>query len=176
MTVTKPIQGTNALSSKQSPKRPVSVCSSCKFDPPSQSAKSLGDMGLQSTDRRRRYMRRGSKSPTMLKVLQSLNLEKESDTSLQSSEKQRRYMRRGSKTSYMLATLPSLNLEKESTTDHDEADAYMSTKQERRLSIISALRLNLEKSAIIDPITTSSIRYLSIEQKRRYTLEVLSNL
>jgi hypothetical protein len=140
MTATKPIQGTSALSSQQSPKRAVFFCSSCKFDPPSQSTKSSGDMGLQSTDRRRRYMRRGSKSPNML------------------------------------ATLLTLNLEKESTTDHDEADAYRSTKQERRISITSALRLNLEKSAIIDPKTTSSIRYFSIEQKGRYSLELLSNL
>jgi hypothetical protein len=37
-----------------------------KFETPSICAKPLNDSSLQSTDKKRRYMRRGSKSPSML--------------------------------------------------------------------------------------------------------------
>ena len=63
MTLTKfPI--TSSSMPKQVAKKGVSFA--CKFTTPAVTRKRSSDDGLQSTDKRRSYMRRGSKTPTML--------------------------------------------------------------------------------------------------------------
>jgi len=99
------------------------------------------DSCLQCTDKRRKYMRRGSKAPSMLKV---------SAEDLES-----------------IAT--------EFAVDKTN-DQFLSANKTRRLSLMSALKINFENSAIIEPKVASTIRRMSIEQQRNYTYELLSKV
>lgn len=132
MTIAKSLS-TSSQSSKSDAKRAVSFSKSCKFDIPSKQAES----GLQSSDTRRRYMRRGSKSPSMFK-LQKLNISE---------------------------------LEKEWLSSCKEEE-----EQPRRLSLMSALKLNLEKASIIDTKVVQKVRRMSLEQQRSFTYDILSQV
>ena len=132
MTLSKASGNKSAIRSKESPKRAVSFCPSCKFDAPSKLHRST-DNELQSSDNRRRYMRRGSKSPSMLKILSSSELENEI---------------------------------KGNSTD----DCGL---PQRRLSLVSSLRLQLEKSVCLEPRVARKIRRMSIDKSRSFTFDVL---
>lgn len=64
MTLTKFPMSSSSLP-KQVVKKAVSFVG-CKYTAPTVTRKRCNDAGLQSTDKRRSYMRRGSKTPTML--------------------------------------------------------------------------------------------------------------
>jgi hypothetical protein len=52
---------------KDTPNKSVSLSKACKFSfPPKAVSTMQSDLCLQSTDKRRKYMRRGSKTPSML--------------------------------------------------------------------------------------------------------------
>jgi hypothetical protein len=58
---------------KVMPKKAVSFSQACKYSFPPQAACAMqNDSFLQSTDKRRKYMRRGSKSPSMLQYSSDL--------------------------------------------------------------------------------------------------------
>lgn len=99
------------------------------------------------------------------------------DSALQSNGKRRRYMRRGSRCPSMLMIPPSVlrqqwNLPKESA-------LKLHTKfgqQQRRLSVVSALRLRLEKSTIVEARVPSTATRISPNHQRSLTLELLSKV
>jgi hypothetical protein len=125
--------------SKQLPNKAVAFSKACKHSFPAKAVCTMqNDSSLQSTDKRRRYMRRGSKCPTMLQF---------SIDEVKSSEEE-------------------VSVEKTNT-------ETISNKG-RRLSLMSALKSNFEKSAIIDPYVASKIRRMSMDQQRRFAHDLLS--
>jgi len=130
------------LQSAMKQKRAVSFRSSVKFDAPTKKASSPCDSGLQSIDKRRRYMRRGSKSPSMFKL---------------------------SPDQIQKIALPSY--------DEIVQKNYTPSKKERRLSLMSALKVHLERASIVDRQVTDNIRGMSTPSSRRnYTFELLSKV
>lgn len=112
---------------KSLPKRAVSFAKACKYRPPSRAKMPCtSDDVLQSTDSRRRYHRRGSKTPAML-VLSRADI----------------------------ATI-------ESATPTEQAVASTVAK-ERRLSLMTALKQNLERSCKLEPAVAKTIRRLSFD-------------
>lgn len=127
------------ISLKDSSKRVVSFGKSVKFEAPNKPESSgSADASLQSIDKRRRYMRRGSKCPSMLLMSHDQIQKLESECEV-------------------------------------EKVTFASNK-ERRLSLMSALRINLERAAIVDPNVASQIRSMSPDEKRNFTFELLSKV
>lgn len=131
-------QRKQSTSTKTSLKRAVSFCPNVKADAPySKRPKCDGD--LQAADKRRRYMRRGSKSPSMLRasfatmgpILQSCAASKECS----------------SPRDQIMAYSPIAN--GIPYLDHDKHRLHQNAAQ-RRMSLMSALKLSLEKTAIVD--------------------------
>jgi hypothetical protein len=90
----------------------------------------------------------------------------QSDSCLQSTDKRRNYMRRGSKTPAMLK-LSIEDLESfEEAVSVEKASTHFVSK-ERRMSLMSVLKINFEKASIIEPIVNSQIRRMSMEQQLR---------
>jgi hypothetical protein len=120
-------------------KRAVSFSKACKYSFPAQAGCSMhNDVFLQSTDKRRKYMRRGSKSPAMLQF----------------------------------ASGQVESIEEEASVEKTNTD-YMSNPG-RRLSLMSALQMNFEKSANIDSYVASKIPRMSMDQQRRSAHELIS--
>lgn len=131
MTATKPLSSSSS-SAKVSPKRAVSFCGLKYEAPKKQQAPS--DKLLQCVDKRRRYMRRGSRSPSMLKFCAKIDyLEEECNEKIQQPM----------------------------------------TPQQRRMSLMSALKLSLEQTAI-DP-KKSKLHSIG-EEKTFSTFELLSQV
>jgi len=86
-------------------------------------------------------------------------------------------MRRGSKAPSMLK-VSAEDLESIATEFAVDKtnDQFLSANKTRRLSLMSALKINFENSAIIEPKVASTIRRMSIEQQRNYTYELLSKV
>ena len=117
-------------SSKCLPKRAVSFAKACKYHFPCQV--NMTDEILQSTDNRRRYQRRGSKTPAMLQL---------SKTDLAHIQD-------------FQPSLPDKQIDCASTT----------TAAHRRMSLMTALRQNLEGSCILEPVMAKTIRRMSMDQ------------
>jgi hypothetical protein len=143
MTVSKvsSVPNMNKSAAKAMPNKAVSFSKACKFSFPAKqvSTSMQNDSFLQSTDNRRRYQRRGSKSPAMLQF---------------SSDK-----------------VESIDKEEFSA---EKANTEFLSNQGRRLSLMEALKIKFEKSAIIEPNVASKIRRLSLDQQRRYPHDLIS--
>jgi hypothetical protein len=142
MTVIKVSSAPNMSKSgaKGIPNKAVSFSKACKYSFPAKEVCNMqNDAFLQSTDKRRRYMRRGSKSAAMLQF---------SSDKVESFDKE------------------EVPVEKTNT--------EFKSNQGRRLSLMSALKINFEKSAIIEPNVASKIRRLSLDQQRRYPHDLIS--
>ena len=74
----------------------------------------------------------------------------------------------------MLLMIPKLRLENDVYRDSKEASKDLN--QQRRLSIVSALRLSLEKSAVIEPQVTHKESRQSNDQDRGLLFELLSKV
>jgi hypothetical protein len=140
MTVIKATSDPNMYksSAKVMPKKAVSFSKACKFSFPPEAVCMQNDSFLQCTDKRRKYMRRGSKSPAML---QNSSDQVESFDEEVSAEK---------------------------------TNTEFASNGGRRLSLMSALKINFEKSTITEPTVASKIRRLSIDQQRRYPHDLIS--
>jgi hypothetical protein len=131
----------NKSAEKGMPKKAVSFSKACKFSFPAKqvSTSMQNDSFLQSTDNRRRYQRRGSKSAAMLQF---------STDKVESIDKEEFCVERTN-----IEFLPN---------------------QGRRLSLMSALKINFEKSAMIESNVASKIRRLSFDEQRRYPHDLIS--
>lgn len=141
---------------------------SVKFDTPgggrrTGSAPSPCDSGLQSIDKRRRYMRRGSKSPSMFL------LDAQQIKNLAAAEKEDLVDR---------VPVPFFTAESivTGTSPTCSSSSYGRSHKERRMSLMTALKVNLERAAIVEPKVSQQIRRMSIEQKRSFTFELLSKV
>jgi hypothetical protein len=140
MTVIKATSASNSSKSitKRIPSKAVSFSKACKYSFSPKAICKQNDSFIQSTDKRRRYMRRGSKCPSMLQF---------SCDKIECIEKE-------------------ISVEKTSS--------KFISNEGRRLSLMSTLKVNFEKSAIIDPKVASKIRRLSMDQQRRYSHDLIS--
>jgi hypothetical protein len=128
---------------------------------------SSDDTGLQSADCRRRYMRRGSKTPAMLML---------------------------SAAYFDLSTQP-LHLEEQQEVNRDEhisgndavheanypittVSAPLTPKQPayRRLSIMTALKQTLEQASLIEHSPSPETRSMPFERTHSFTFDLLSKL
>jgi len=89
------------------------------------------------------------------------------DSDLQSSDKQRRYMRRGSKTPGMLLILKSFDLESQASACEEMLTL---SRQQRRLSLLSAIKMDLEKCSIIEAVRASDYQVYQTELEKHCTI------
>jgi hypothetical protein len=145
-------------------KRAVSFCDSVKkygyestpptSNQPQQPHNTKSDGDLQASDKRRRYKRRGSKCPSML-LLSGMNLKRLLETETLSSSPE------------------------SSKSNSSCQQMQMPTPQQRRLSLVSALKMSLENATIADsPNTTTAllIRRMSPHERRMTAYKLLSQV
>jgi hypothetical protein len=75
----------------------------------------------------------------------------------------------------MLSALDLDYLENDEPVEKESGD-YSCGDQGRRMSLMTALKMNLERTSIIEPLVTSQIRRMSMEQQRSYTYDLLSQV
>lgn len=170
-----------APSSKCIPKRAVTFS---KFDAPGKSKRYALDDAVQSTDNRRRYQRRGSKTPAMLLLsgadlsiiqgqLPSLkcdcyNFVTCEDCLVHSLLTQRR--------------MTNMHVESEFSNKPRCSPAATTSlecrsRPQRRMSVMTALKYSLESSLTLETPAASvvnTIRRMSMDASRSYALELLS--
>lgn len=136
---THPIPIRSSLAAKSlkrcAPKRAVSFAKACKFDPPLRKG-DHSDAVLQPKSKRK-YQRRGSKTPAML-------LLSKSDLSL---------------------------IQQQSAAESQQKSKLTTAAPTRRLSLMSALKQNLERSCHLEPSKT--IRRLSMDKNQNRGLSTL---
>jgi len=123
---------------KCAPKRAVSFAKACKFDPPSRKG-DHSDAVLQPKSKRK-YQRRGSKTPAMLFLSKK-------DLSL---------------------------IQQQSAAESQQQNKLTTAAPTRRLSLMSALKQNLERSCHLEPSKT--IRRLSMDKNQNRGLSTLEFL
>ena len=157
-------------------KKAVSFCSSCYFQPASEDVRvDHTESSLQSATRRR-YHRRGSKTANMLKAAQRCIQDLQTKSGLNSAGGVAVHSMSFRDSEGGIGTSPSKPYCPRGSESEMKFGYLQGKHKQRRLSIISALRLNLERSAVIDPATTERIRTASLEQKRKLTLDILSRV
>jgi hypothetical protein len=184
-------ESSSSASSKCIPKRAVSFAKACKYDAPKPFRRCPTDESVQSTDSRRRYQRRGSKTPAMLLL---------SRTDLASIQERRSSIKcdyclgaaaaavvNSPRTVYqsrMSGTASSAATTTTTTTTTAVVVcspghclvAENTTAQQRRMSLMTALKQNLERSLILEtPTVVKTIRRMSINANQSYALELLSH-
>uniref|UniRef100_A0A6U2YCM5 Uncharacterized protein n=1 Tax=Entomoneis paludosa TaxID=265537 RepID=A0A6U2YCM5_9STRA len=144
-------------------KRSSSLSGSFKFAAPSTSKapfqKYNADQGLQSIDTRRKYMRRGSRCPSMLMLFSGKNIQE-----LASSKK-------ASTDSY------NENVEMVGAASAPPSQSHQQEQQQRRrMSLMSALKYSLEQTSIVDSNTVHDYSIMSTDERRKSTYELLSQI
>jgi hypothetical protein len=127
-----------------------------------------GDANLQSMEQKRRYHRRGSKTPAMLLLSkEDIALIWEGNSAASCFEPSSPGRRRES-----AVLVPR----RSRCSDPAAPPEHHHQQPQRRKSLISALRENFEKSCVLvsEPRVANTIRRLSFTQQRRSTLELLS--
>ena len=135
---------------KTVPKRAVSFCPTAKPEAPSR-GKPRTDGDLQSVNSRRRYMRRGSKCPSMFRAsFISIDPLLDSPTD----------------------TFFSCATPKDLTFPATEKELKHRNQAQRRMSLMSALKISLEKASIVDhgPPTPMKV------ERRLSTYQLLSQV
>lgn len=173
MTNTKPMQIDSYEKKSVVSKRSVSFTSHSKHSAPSSSSgtkkplsmskRCTSDGGLQASGNRRRYMRRGSKSSSMLMMLAQHKLpELSAEMSLVDSAKNMTHMMEP----------PS------ASQDHaPHQHPQHPQQQQRRVSLIGALRLSLEKTSLVDnKVIHPDYSMMTPEERRKSTYELLSQI
>ena len=136
--------------------------------------KSSSDGGLQPTSKRRRYMRRGSKCPSMLLLLSARNhLSNSSHDATGSSPAMMDSNMPMNLSSPSLSSSPC----KPMTTTPLGKPTVPVRLQPRRLSMMTALKLSLERISVVDHPTAPSDQLRSTpELRRKSTYELLSQI
>lgn len=87
-------------------------------------------------------------------------------------------MRRGSKSPSML--MMSFEQKQKLLEDYNcetsVSESVVAHHKQRRMSLMSALRVNMERSMILEPKVAESFRNMSPDQKRNLTFELLSRV
>ena len=119
---------------KGAPKRAVSFCPTVKPEAPSRGKPNV-DKALQSVNKKRRYMRRGSKCPSMLRAsfskITPLLKGCAADVHCTSD--------------FSLLPNPAFHFQ--------EKNFRNLSRAQRRLSVMTALKISLENTSIVDPVT-----------------------
>jgi hypothetical protein len=171
MTVSKSsISSTSKDRTKETAKRAVSFSDSVKYGYETSKPKPLcitqSDGDLQASDKRRRYKRRGSKCPSMLM---------RSGMSLKSLSPDATMMM--SKSPSLSSPSSSKDTTSAAACSFQRQQRQMPTPQERRLSLMSALKLSLENATIVDGAKKAlQIRKMSPQERRMTTYKLLSQV
>lgn len=96
-----------------------------------------------------------------------------SDEVLQSTDHRRRYQRRGSKAPSMLLLSVNDLANIQEVQPCPEKATCTTTSDKRRMSLMTALKQNLERSCILEPVAAKTMRRLSMDANRSYALELL---
>ena len=137
MTASKQHEG-NTSAMKVAPKRAVSFSPNVKPEAPSR-LKPKSDGELQAVDKRRRYMRRGSKCPSMLRATFTI-----SPILMQT------YAAAESAAASTGGFSPRSPHQSRSVYDVKMMDVEKQAEQQRRMSLMSALKMSLENTTIVD--------------------------
>jgi hypothetical protein len=178
----------SSAGSKCLPKRAVSFAQACKYDAPKPFRRCPTDESVQSTDSRRRYQRRGSKTPAMLLLsrrdLASIQQRRPSincDYCLSAAaaavnSPRTVYQRRMSGTSSSVATSTDAVVVCSPARCLVAENTEYATARQRRMSLMTALKQNLECSLILEtPTVVKTIRRMSTSANQSYALELLSH-
>ncbi|KAL7562259.1 hypothetical protein ACA910_004064 [Epithemia clementina (nom. ined.)] len=155
--------------------------------------KSNSDSSMKEGPRRPELSTGGSSSfkyasPSPRIISWSKNMSSSSDGTLQPTTKRRRYMRRGSKCPSMLMLVPIMqnpNTGSSTSSSNETLMSAMAVKpttprhhQQRRLSMMSALKMSLERISVVDTPTTTpqGLRTMTPEERRKSTYELLSQI
>jgi hypothetical protein len=178
----------SSASSKCIPKRAVSFAKACKYDAPKPFRRCPTDESVQSTDSRRRYQRRGSKTPAMLLLSRTdlASIQERQRPSIKCdyclsaaaaavvnsprTAYQRRMSGTATTTTGVAICSPGRCLVAENNTE------YATAARQRRMSLMTALKQNLERSLILEtPTVVKTIRRMSLNANQSYALELLSH-
>ena len=119
------------------------------------------DTNIQSTDKKRRYMRRGSRAPSMMTVSQN-----EIDQLVEIDEQQQQVLSFEETNNEMLCP------------DHNQQlIQFQSQSQQRRMSVMTSLKSNFERVTIIESTAKQIRRRMSLVEApgsaRRFSLELV---
>lgn len=117
------------------------------------------DTDIQPTDKKRRYMRRGSRAPSMMTISQN-----EIDHLVELDEQQQQ----------------QLSIGDETTSYHNQQlmQQFQSQSQQRRMSVMTSLKSNFERVTIIESTVKQIRRRISLVETpstvtRRFSLELV---